>query len=76
MALDAHAFIELKYDEGIAVIHQGRLHACDTLDGLREATGKHYLEDIFVHLVQPAAAAQPAASAQPAEQAPREPPSP
>ncbi len=33
----------------IAIIHRGRILACDTLDGLRSATGQHYLEDIFVH---------------------------
>jgi sodium transport system ATP-binding protein len=37
--------------ERIAVIHGGRILACDTLDGLRRATGRHYLEDIFVALV-------------------------
>lgn len=36
----------------IAIIHRGRIHACDTLEALREATGKHYLEDIFVHFVE------------------------
>ena len=36
----------------IAIIHRGRIHACDTLDRLREATGQHYLEDIFVHYVE------------------------
>lgn len=35
----------------IAVIHQGRILACDTLLGLRRITGQHYLEDIFVALV-------------------------
>jgi sodium transport system ATP-binding protein len=35
----------------IAIIHRGRILACDTLDGLRQATGRHYLEDIFVHYV-------------------------
>jgi sodium transport system ATP-binding protein len=33
----------------IAIIHRGKIHACDTLERLRESTGKHYLEDIFVH---------------------------
>jgi sodium transport system ATP-binding protein len=33
----------------IAIIHGGHILACDTLDGLREATGQRYLEDIFVH---------------------------
>ncbi len=32
----------------IAIIHSGRILACDTLDGLRRATGDHYLEEIFV----------------------------
>ena len=32
----------------IAIIHGGRILDCDTLAGLREKTGKHYLEDIFV----------------------------
>ena len=36
----------------IAIIHRGRLHACDTLEGLRALTGKRYLEDIFVHFVE------------------------
>jgi sodium transport system ATP-binding protein len=36
----------------IAIIHRGRIHACDTLANLRETTGKHYLEDIFVHHVE------------------------
>ncbi len=36
----------------IAIIHRGRIHACDTLAGLRQATGKHYLEEIFVHHVE------------------------
>ena len=43
----------------IAIIHAGRIHACDTLETLRTATGKHYLEDIFVHYVE---AAGPAAT--------------
>ncbi len=36
----------------IAIIHRGRLLACDTLQGLRDATGLRYLEDIFVHFAQ------------------------
>lgn len=35
----------------IAIIHGGRILACDTLDGLRAATNRHYLEDIFVSFV-------------------------
>ncbi|MFO7893031.1 MAG: ABC transporter ATP-binding protein [Longimicrobiales bacterium] len=34
-----------------AIIHRGEILASDTLDGLRKATGEHYLEDIFVHFV-------------------------
>jgi sodium transport system ATP-binding protein len=37
----------------IAIIHRGKIHADDTLEHLREATGHHYLEDIFVHYVDP-----------------------
>ena len=43
----------------IAVIHNGRILACDTLAGLRAATGRHYLEDIFVELVEGAGQAEP-----------------
>jgi sodium transport system ATP-binding protein len=32
----------------IAIINGGHILACDTLAGLRETTGQHYLEDIFV----------------------------
>lgn len=37
----------------IAIIHRGRILACGKLEELRTATGEHYLEDIFVALVQP-----------------------
>jgi sodium transport system ATP-binding protein len=43
-----------KLCDRIAIIHQGRLHACDTLENLRSATGQHYLEHIFVHYVNQA----------------------
>jgi sodium transport system ATP-binding protein len=33
----------------IAIIHGGHILACNTLEGLREATSQRYLEDIFVH---------------------------
>ncbi|MBN2370883.1 MAG: ABC transporter ATP-binding protein [Vicinamibacteria bacterium] len=49
----------------IAVIHHGRIHACDTLSGLRLATGRHYLEDIFVHYVT-----APKGSDEPGERSP------
>jgi len=42
-----------KLCDRIAIIHNGRILACDTLDGHRRATGRHYLEDIFVHYVRP-----------------------
>ena len=41
----------------IAIIHRGRIHACDTLERLRAATGRHYLEDIFIHYVEAAGTA-------------------
>ncbi len=41
-----------KLCDRIAIIHRGRIHACDTLANLRAATGQHYLEHIFVHYVE------------------------
>jgi sodium transport system ATP-binding protein len=41
-----------KLCDRIAIIHSGRILACDTLDGLRRQAGLHYLEDIFVHYVR------------------------
>jgi len=41
-----------KLCDRIAIIHGGRILACDTLTNLRNATGEHYLEDIFVHYVK------------------------
>ncbi len=40
-----------KLCDRIGVIHRGRLLALGTLAELRDATGKHYLEDVFVQLV-------------------------
>lgn len=40
-----------KLCDRIGIIHRGRLLALGTLDDLRERTGKHYLEDVFVHYV-------------------------
>lgn len=40
----------------IAILHRGRLLANGTLEELREATGLHYLQDIFVHYVKAAGA--------------------
>lgn len=41
-----------KLCDRIAIIHRGRIHACDTLEGLRARTGRHYLEDIFVQCLE------------------------
>jgi sodium transport system ATP-binding protein len=41
-----------KLCDTIAVIHRGRLLATGTLEDHRRVTGKHYLEDIFVHYVR------------------------
>ncbi len=41
-----------KICDRIAIIHRGRILACDTLNGLREETGKHYLEDIFLEFMR------------------------
>ena len=41
-----------KLCDRIAIIHNGRMLACETLEGLRKATGRHYLEDIFIHFVR------------------------
>jgi len=38
----------------IAIIHHGLILACDSLEGLRAATGHRYLEDIFVHFARDA----------------------
>ncbi len=40
----------------VAILHQGRILADDSLDALREASGCRYLEDVFVHFVQQARA--------------------
>ncbi len=40
----------------IAIVHRGKIHACDTLAALRAASGKPYLEDIFVHYLERAGA--------------------
>lgn len=43
-----------KLCDRIAIIHQGRIHTTGTLESLREETGLHYLEDIFVQYVRQA----------------------
>jgi sodium transport system ATP-binding protein len=40
-----------KLCDRIGIIHRGQLLALGTLESLREATGHHYLEDIFIHFV-------------------------
>ena len=46
-----------KLCDRIAIIHGGKILTTGTLDELREATGEHYLEEIFVHYVKDAEAA-------------------
>ena len=41
-----------KLCDSIAIIHAGRVLASGGLEDHRRATGKHYLEDIFVHYVR------------------------
>ncbi len=41
-----------KLCDRIAIIHKGRILMSGTLEELREATGEHYLEDIFIRYVQ------------------------
>lgn len=36
----------------IGILHRGTILACDTLQGLRNQSGQHYLEDIFLHFVR------------------------
>ncbi len=40
-----------KLCDRIAIIHEGRILACGTLESLRERTGAHYLEDVFVSCI-------------------------
>jgi sodium transport system ATP-binding protein len=57
--LSTHIMSEAqKLCDTVAIIDRGRILACDSLEGLREATGQHYLEDVFVHYVKGAGAAE------------------
>jgi sodium transport system ATP-binding protein len=57
--LSTHIMSEAqKLCDTVAIINRGRILACDSLDGLREATGQRYLEDVFVHYVRGAGAAE------------------
>jgi ABC-type Na+ transport system ATPase subunit NatA len=40
-----------KLCDRIAILHSGSIVANDTLANLRTATGRHYLEDVFLALV-------------------------
>ena len=40
-----------KLCDRIGIVHRGKLLALGTLEELRQATSRHYLEDIFVHYV-------------------------
>jgi sodium transport system ATP-binding protein len=52
IVFSSHIMSEVeKLCDRIGIIHRGRLLALGTLETLREATGQHYLEDIFVHYV-------------------------
>jgi len=52
IVFSSHIMSEVeKLCDRIAIVHRGRLLALGTLDALRARTGKHYLEDIFVHFV-------------------------
>ncbi|MDA8018400.1 MAG: ABC transporter ATP-binding protein [Thermoanaerobaculia bacterium] len=46
-----------KLCDRIAIIHGGKILTTGTLDELRQETGEHYLEEIFVHYVKDAEAA-------------------
>lgn len=41
-----------KLCDRLAVIHRGKILACGTLDELRETSGQHYLEEIFVWILE------------------------
>lgn len=41
-----------KLCDRIAIIHEGRILACGDLASLRELTGAHYLEDVFVSCIK------------------------
>ena len=41
-----------KLCDTIAIVHRGHVLASGSLEDHRAATGKHYLEDIFVHYVR------------------------
>jgi sodium transport system ATP-binding protein len=56
-----------KLCDRIGIIHQGRILALGTLEEHRQVTGKHYLEDVFVHEVMQAEDQSTKAMASPGE---------
>jgi sodium transport system ATP-binding protein len=53
--LSTHIMSEAeKLCDRIAIVYKGKIFALGTLEELREKTGKHYLEDIFLAIVQEA----------------------
>ncbi len=53
--LSTHIMSEAeKLCDRIAIIYKGKIFALGTLEELREKTGQHYLEDIFLAIVQDA----------------------
>lgn len=51
--LSTHIMSEAeKLCDRIAIVNRGRILACGTLEELRQQTGEHYLEEIFVHYLQ------------------------
>lgn len=53
--LSTHIMSEAeKLCDRIAIVYRGKIFALGRLDELREKTGKHYLEDIFLAIVQDA----------------------
>jgi len=53
IVFSTHIMAEVeKLCDRVGIIHQGRLRAVGSLEELRTSTGKHYLEDVFLSLVE------------------------
>ncbi len=53
--LSTHIMSEAeKLCDRIAIVYKGKIYALGRLEELREKTGQHYLEDIFLAIVQDA----------------------
>lgn len=50
--VSTHYMDEAEYFDEIALIYRGELIAKNTPDGLKEQTGTHSLEDVFVNLIE------------------------